>query len=157
MTAFFDHLCRADRMVAEAPQGAPSDDATVADTGAPAAERHDHRGIERVAGLGGGGRARVGEVAAVILLPRAMRVCFAAQPANLRQSFEGLTNQIRHALGSDPLSGHVFVFLNRRKNQVKLIFWTRGGFTIVHKRLERGTFTFPTRVMEDAVRLDALR
>jgi transposase len=50
----------------------------------------------------------------------------------------------------DPLSGHVFVFLNRRKNQVKLIVWTRGGFTIVHKRLERGTFTFPSRVTADA-------
>jgi transposase len=42
----------------------------------------------------------------------------------------------------------VFVFLNRRRNQVKLILWTRGGFTIVHKRLERGTFTFPSRVAE---------
>jgi hypothetical protein len=37
-----------------------------------------------------------------------------------------------HALGYDPLSGHVFVFLNRRRNQVKLILWTRSGFTIVH-------------------------
>lgn len=53
-------------------------------------------------------------------------------------------------LGHDPLSGHVFVFLNRRKNQVKLLVWTRGGFTIVHKRLERGTFTFPTRVTDGA-------
>jgi len=84
----------------------------------------------------------------VILLPRAVRVYFATQPANLRQSFEGLTNQIRGALGYDPLSGHVFVFLNRRRNQVKLILWTRGGFTIVHKRLERGTFTFPSRVVD---------
>ena len=40
--------------------------------------------------------------------------------------------------------------LNKRKNQVKLIVWTRGGFTIVHKRLERGTFTFPTQVVEGA-------
>lgn len=76
---------------------------------------------------------------------------FATQPTNLRQSFEGLTNQIRHALGYDPLSGHVFVFLNRRRNQVKLILWTRGGFTSVHKRLERGTFTFPARVTEGVV------
>ena len=44
----------------------------------------------------------------------------------------------------------MFVFVNRRKNQVKLIVWTRGGFTIVHKRLERGTFTFPARVTADA-------
>ena len=44
----------------------------------------------------------------------------------------------------------MFVFLNRRKNQVKLIVWTRRGFTIVHKRLQRGTFTFPARVVGDA-------
>lgn len=86
----------------------------------------------------------------MILLPGAVRVYFATEPVNLRMSFEGLSNAIRHALGHDPLSGHVFVFLNRRKNQVKLIVWTRGGFTIVHKRLERGTFTFPAQVTPDA-------
>jgi transposase len=85
----------------------------------------------------------------VILVPRAVRVYFATQPTNLRKSFDGLVNEIRHTLGHDPLGGHVFVFLNRRKNQVKLIVWTRGGFTIVHKRLERGTFTFPSRVTGD--------
>lgn len=42
----------------------------------------------------------------------------------------------------------MFVFLNRRKNQVKLIVWTRGGFTIVHKRLEAGTFAFPAQVVD---------
>jgi transposase len=40
----------------------------------------------------------------------------------------------------------VFVFLNRRRNQVKLLLWTRGGFTVVHKRLERGRFAFPAKV-----------
>lgn len=86
----------------------------------------------------------------MILVPRAVRVYFATEPTNLRMSFDGLSNAIRHALGYDPLGGHVFVFLNRRRNQVKLIVWTRGGFTIVHKRLERGTFTFPGRVTTDA-------
>jgi len=86
----------------------------------------------------------------VIFLPSAVRVYFATQPVNLRKSYDGLSNEVRGALAQDPLSGHVFVFLNRRKNQVKLIVWTRGGFTIVHKRLERGTFTFPSRVTGDA-------
>ena len=86
----------------------------------------------------------------MILIPRAVRVYFATQPTSLRKSFDGLVNEIRHTLGYDPLDGHVFVFLNRRKNQVKLIVWTRGGFTVVHKRLERGTFTFPSRVTADA-------
>jgi transposase len=86
----------------------------------------------------------------VILLPRAVRVYFATGPANLRKSFEGLSNEVRGVLGRDPLSGHVFVFLNRRHNQVKLLVWTRGGYTIVHKRLERGTFSFPSRVTGEA-------
>ena len=84
----------------------------------------------------------------MILLPRAVRVYFATQPTNLRRSFEGLSNEVREVLRHDPLAGHVFVFLNRRKTQVKLLVYTRGGFTIVHKRLERGTFTFPARVVE---------
>jgi transposase len=86
----------------------------------------------------------------VIVVPRAVRVYFATEPVSLRKSFDGLSNEIRCALGHDPLGGHVFVFLNRRRNQVKLIVWTRGGFTIVHKRLERGTFTFPARVVPGA-------
>jgi transposase len=84
----------------------------------------------------------------VILVPRAVRVYFATQPANLRRSFEGLSNEVREVLRHDPLVGHIFVFLNRRKTQVKLLVYTRGGFTIVHKRLERGRFTFPVHVAE---------
>lgn len=93
----------------------------------------------------------------MILVPGSVRVYFALEPTNMRKSFEGLSNDIRHALGHDPLSGHVFVFLNRRRNQVKLIVWTRGGFTIVHKRLERGTFAFPEQLSEGvrSVTIDA--
>jgi transposase len=83
-----------------------------------------------------------------MFLPRAVRVYVASAPCNLRKSFEGLSNEVRSVLAKDPLSGHVFVFVNRRRNQVKLILWTRGGFTIVHKRLERGTFAFPARISE---------
>ena len=78
----------------------------------------------------------------MILLPGAVRVYVATEPVNLRKSFEGLSNEVRGVLLRDPLSGHVFLFLNRRKNQVKLLVRTRGGFTIMHKRLERGTFAF---------------
>ncbi len=93
----------------------------------------------------------------MILLPRAVRVYVATQPVNLHRSFDGLSNEVRAVLGRDPLSGHVFVFLNRRKNQVKLLVWTRGGFTIIHKRLERGTFTFAQQVTSEAqsVEVDA--
>lgn len=90
----------------------------------------------------------------MILLPRAVRVYMALAPTNLRKSFDGLSNDVRAVLALDPLSGHLFVFLNRRKNQVKLLLWTRGGFTIVQKRLERGTFAFPKQVNADATRIE---
>jgi len=86
----------------------------------------------------------------VILLPGAVRLYMATEPVNLRRSFDGLMNEVRSVLALDPLSGHVFGFVNRRRNQVKLLLWTRGGFTIVHKRLERGTFTFVERLRSGA-------
>ena len=90
----------------------------------------------------------------MLLLPRAVRVYLATRPENLRKSFDGLANQVRSVLEKDPLCGHVFVFLNRRKNLVKLLLWTRGGFTIVAKRLERGKFVFPKQVTTDAVSIE---
>jgi transposase len=62
--------------------------------------------------------------------------------------------QVRAVLALDPLSGHVFAFINRRRNQVKLLMWTRGGFTIVHKRLEVGTFTMVKRLRNDATHIE---
>jgi transposase len=90
----------------------------------------------------------------MILLPRSVRIYVATAPANLRKSFEGLSNEVRSVLAADPTSGHVFIFLNRRRTQTKLLVWTRGGYTIVHKRLERGRFTFPERVTPEAARVE---
>lgn len=93
----------------------------------------------------------------MILFPRAVKIYVATQPVDMHKSFDGLSNEVRSVLARDPLSGHVFVFLNRRRTMVKLLVWTRGGFMIVHKRLERGTFSFPERVTANAthVELDA--
>jgi transposase len=79
-----------------------------------------------------------------------VKIYFATQPASLRKSFDGLSNEVRQVLRHDPLSGHVFIFVNRRRNQVKLLVWTRGGFTVVHKRLERGTFAFARQLTDNA-------
>lgn len=86
----------------------------------------------------------------MIFLPRSVRVYVATQPVSLRRSFDGLSNETREVLRRDPLSGHIFVFLNRRRNQAKLLVWTRGGFTIIHKRLERGKFASLRDVRPDA-------
>lgn len=90
----------------------------------------------------------------MILLPRSVKIFVASAPMNLHRSFEGLSNEVRCVLAADPLSGHVFLFLNRRRSQVKMLWWTRGGFLIVHKRLERGRFTFPSRVTAQAARVE---
>lgn len=90
----------------------------------------------------------------MILMPSSVRIYVAVEPANLRKSFEGLSNEVRSVLAADPLSGHVFLFLNRTRTQVKMLMWTRGGFTIVHRRLERGRFTFPARVSPEAKRVE---
>lgn len=61
----------------------------------------------------------------------------------MRKGINGLTAIIRSQLGRSPLSGDVFIFFNRQRNQVKLILWENDGFGLYLKRLERGTFEVP--------------
>lgn len=61
----------------------------------------------------------------------------------MRKGFDGLSGVVRQALNKDPLSGDVFIFLNKRRTQLKLLLWERDGFSIYHKRLERGTYELP--------------
>lgn len=61
----------------------------------------------------------------------------------MRKGFDGLSGLVREGLQKDPLSGDVFIFFNRRRNHVKLLLWERDGFSIYHKRLERGTYELP--------------
>jgi len=75
--------------------------------------------------------------------PPAVRIWLATQPADLRRSFDGLAELVRQHLHDDPLSGHVFVFCNKRRDRVKLLYWDEDGFVIVYKRLEEGRFRFP--------------
>lgn len=62
----------------------------------------------------------------------------------MRKGFDGLSGLVRDGLQKDPLSGDVFIFFNKRRNQVKLLLWERDGFSIYHKRLERGTYELPS-------------
>ncbi len=69
-----------------------------------------------------------------------VRVYLYGRPVDLRKSFDGLYALTRHELGQNPLSGHLFVFLNRRATQIKVLYWDRSGFCIWAKRLEQGRF-----------------
>jgi transposase len=62
------------------------------------------------------------------------------RPTDMRKSFDGLYALTRHELGQDPLSGHLFVFINRRGTQMKVLYWDRSGFCVWAKRLEQGRF-----------------
>jgi transposase len=80
----------------------------------------------------------------VLTLPSSVRIYVAAEPVDLRRGFDGLAATTRGVIGADPMSGHVFVFLNRRRNRVKLLVWDRTGYVVLYKRLEKGTFELPT-------------
>jgi transposase len=69
-----------------------------------------------------------------------VKLYLATGPTDLRKSFRGLSMLVEHEFGLDAMAGHLFVFLNRRANQVRILFWDRDGFCIVGKKLEKGTF-----------------
>jgi len=64
-------------------------------------------------------------------------------PADMRKGFDGLSGLIVSALRTDPLNGDAYIFLNKRRNRMKLLLWESGGFVIYYKRLEKGTFEIP--------------
>jgi transposase len=76
----------------------------------------------------------------MLTLPPSVRIYVSTQPADARKSFDGLLAIITSEFGLEPLSGHLFVFLNRRGHVAQMMFWDRNGFCIVKKRLEAGTF-----------------
>jgi transposase len=72
------------------------------------------------------------------------------QPTDMRKSFDGLCGLVTTALEQDPLSGHVYVFLNRARDRMKLLVWDRNGFWLFYKRLEQGTFQLPEESHQQA-------
>ena len=62
---------------------------------------------------------------------------------DMRKSFNGLSGLVRSELGRNPLAGDVFIFINRRRDKIKLLVWDRSGFVILYKSLEQGTFELP--------------
>lgn len=66
-----------------------------------------------------------------------------SQPTDMRKSFDALCGIVRTELKRDPLSGEVFVFLNRGRTHLKLLHWESGGLVLYYKRLEKGTFAPP--------------
>lgn len=76
-------------------------------------------------------------------LTSAMQYNIYSKATDMRNSFDGLSGIVRNELGKNPLSGDVFIFLNRRRNLIKILRWETGGFTLYYKRLEKGSFELP--------------
>ena len=73
-------------------------------------------------------------------LPLGTRVYLCTRPTDMRKSFDGLIAATKTVLGQDPLSGHLFVFVNRKADYAKCLYWSRGGYCLWAKRLEVGRF-----------------
>ena len=76
-------------------------------------------------------------------LPASVRVYLATSPCDMRRSFDGLHALVNAVLQLDAFAGHLFVFANRRRDRVKILYWDRDGFAVWAKRLEEGTYAMP--------------
>ncbi|HTE83405.1 MAG TPA: IS66 family insertion sequence element accessory protein TnpB [Dehalococcoidia bacterium] len=92
----------------------------------------------------------------MLSLPHPVRVFLHIPPTDLRKGFDALSGLVTTAFGQDLTSGHLFLFVNRRRDRLKILYWDRGdGLAIWYKRLEIGSFQLPERVADrDAVSIE---
>jgi transposase len=76
-------------------------------------------------------------------LPPSVRIHFATALVDMRNGIDGLRRLVEGTLKKDPYEGHIFVFVGKAKDKVKILFWDRNGFVLYLKRLERGRFQLP--------------
>lgn len=81
------------------------------------------------------------------------KVFLCTAPVDMRKSYEGLSALTQSVLCANPLSGHLFVFLNSKRNRIKMLYWNLNGFCIMQKRLEKGRFHMPNMSCEASVSL----
>ena len=92
----------------------------------------------------------------MLTIPRSVRIFIGSTPIDMRKSIDGLLAIVQHELLEDAYSGHLFVFVSRRCDRVKILAWDKGGFVLLYKRLERGQFKLPHISSETmAVEIDA--
>lgn len=90
----------------------------------------------------------------MLILPPSVRIFVCLSPADMRRSLDGLAAMTREILREDPLSGHLFVFFNRRRDRTKILFWDRSGLCLYYKRLEKGVFRLSALEQAQRVRTE---
>jgi transposase len=78
------------------------------------------------------------------MLPSTVRVWVCTQPQDMRKSFDGLALVTKQLLGEDPQSGALYVFVGKRRNRAKVLWFERNGYCLLYKRLHRALFALPT-------------
>lgn len=92
----------------------------------------------------------------MLSFPTNVRIYLATEPTDLRRSYDGLSALVDGTFGKRAMSGDLFIFLNRRATQVRILFWDKDGYAIMMKRLEQGTFRrVKTADGEHVVEVDA--
>ena len=92
----------------------------------------------------------------MLTLPPSVKIFLFTAPTDMRKGHDGLSALVVNELGADLFSGHLFVFVSRRGDRVKILAWDRGGLALWYKRLEKGRFRLPTiREGGKSVRMDS--
>ncbi len=89
----------------------------------------------------------------MIMLPSTVRIFLCTRPTDMRKSFDGLTGLVQECFNQDLLTGHLFLFVNRRRDRIKLLHFDRDGLVIWYKRLEAGSFEMPSTAEPDGIEL----
>lgn len=79
----------------------------------------------------------------MLMLPESIRIFLRREPTDMRLGYDGLSALVERVFAERPTSGHLFVFVNRKRNRAKMLLWERGGFWLLSRRLESGTFALP--------------
>ena len=79
----------------------------------------------------------------MLTVSKHVKIFVALQPTDMRRGFPGLSGEVQSTLEQDPLSGHLFLFRNRRRDRIKILLWDGDGYVIYYKHLARGSFEFP--------------
>ena len=90
----------------------------------------------------------------MLSISRTTRVFLATAPTDMRKGFDGLFALVVNVIQEDPFSGHLFVFRNRRRDRLKVLWWDRDGLAIFYKRLESGSYQFP---MDASVKVSVVK
>lgn len=90
----------------------------------------------------------------MLTLTGSTRIFVALGATDMRKSFDTLAQVVRAALGEDPLGGSIFVFSNRSRTRIKVLWFDRGGFWLLARRLERGTFAWPKAASATPTRIE---